>query len=120
MTNAPPKRWQSLQSAVRRARLSYTELAKLAGTTRQSISAYARGTRRPPENMVAILAEVLGVPADELRADAPSTTTSPEDIFKEIDGLCAVLDQRMETATTVVNEIKARREQLQQFVAGAA
>lgn len=116
MTNAPPQRWQSLQSAARRARITYTKLAALADTSRQSISAYARGTRRPSDEMIDRLAAILNVPADQLRVDVPSATTSLEERFNEIDGLVLVLDSRLKEAANAVEAVRAKRDELQQLV----
>lgn len=119
MTNAPPHPWWSLQSAIRRAGLNHTSLAQRAGISRPYVTALANGKRRPTDAIIGLLATTLGVPIAELRADV-SSATSPEEMLHEIDGLCAVLDQRIETVTTVVQEMKAKREQLQQLTTGAA
>lgn len=115
MTNAPPQPWLSLQAAASRARLSYTKLAALAGISRQSVSAYARGYRNPSPATVELLAEKLGVPADELRVDV-ALATSPEKMLDEIDGLVLVLDSRLKAAATAVEAVKAQRAELQQIV----
>jgi transcriptional regulator with XRE-family HTH domain len=114
MMNAPPQPWPSLKSAVRRSGLSYTELAKRVGISRQSVTAYARGDRHPSEETIAALAIELGVPYDELRADVPFAT-SPIEMFDEIDGLVSVLSVRLRDATTKLEEIKAMREQLHEL-----
>jgi transcriptional regulator with XRE-family HTH domain len=118
MTNAPPQPWPSLKRAVRRTGISYTDLAARLGISRQSVSAYARGYRRPSEDTIAALARVLGVPFDELRADVPFTTSPPDplEMLTEIDGLVSVLSTRLETVASAFEEIKAKREQLQQLV----
>lgn len=116
MTNAPPQPWHSLQSAVRRARLNYSKLAELAGTSRQSISAYANGRRCPSDETVALLAEILDVPVEELRVGVPLATTSPEEMLAEVNGMCAALDEHIEMTLSRVREIKAKRAALQQLV----
>ncbi len=115
MTSAPPHPWPSLQHAARQAGISYTELAERIGTSRQSVSAYARGCRRPSEDTIADLARVLGVPYDELRADVPFAT-SPLELVDEIDGLVDVLSTRLTSAINAFEEIKAKRAYLQRLV----
>lgn len=115
MTNAPPHPWASLQRAVRDARISYTKLAERVGISRQSVAAYASGTRNPSEETIADLARALGVSYDELRADVPfATSVNPTDILDELDGLVSLFERRMEKAATAFAEIQARREQLRQ------
>ncbi|MDX3661248.1 helix-turn-helix transcriptional regulator [Streptomyces sp. ID05-26A] len=119
MTNAPPQPWRSLQRAVREASLNYTSLAERAGISRPYVSAFANGRRRPSAAIIERFAEILNVPVEGLRVDV-SLATSPEEMLQEIDGLVAVLDERIQHATAHVQQIKDKRDQLEQLAAGAA
>lgn len=115
MTNAPPLPWWSLQKAVRQAGLNYTKLAELAGISRQYVGYLASGERRPTVEIITLLAGALEISPDEL-GEGVCLTTSPEEMLAEIDGLVEVLDKRIESATTAIEQIKAKRAYLQQLV----
>lgn len=114
MTNAPPHPWTSLQKAVQKAGLNYTSLAARAGISRQYVSHFATGRRRPSAHIVSLLADALGVPSDELAVDV-SLATNPQQMLDEIDGLVVVLQSRMEKAAAAFKDIQAKRDQLQQL-----
>lgn len=114
MTNAPPHPWCSLQKAVKTADLNYTKLGELAGISRQYISHLANGRRRPSVNIVSLLANALNVPVEQLSVDV-SLATSPQEMLDEIDGLVNVLSIRLKDATHAFEEIKAKRDNLQQL-----
>lgn len=114
MTNAPPLPWWSLQKAVRQAGLNYTKVAARTGLSRQLISYFASGERRPSADHIKTLSDVLHVSVEDLSVDV-ALATSPEEMLDEIDGLVKTLDQRIETATTEIQKIKKRRAQLVQL-----
>ena len=115
MTNAPPMPWWSFQKAVRQAGLNYTKVAARTGLSRQLISYFASGERRPSADHIKLLAELLNVSVEDLSVDV-ALATSPEEMLNEIDGLVKTLDQRIETATTAIQAIKNKRAQLEQLV----
>lgn len=93
-------------------RLSQAELAKAAGVSQGTISAYEHGAKEPGASVVARLAKALGVSADELLGVKPGKPVSEMDpetrkLWKRLKKL-RTLSYRDQRAVVRVLELMVR------------
>lgn len=73
-----------VQRGRKRANLSQAELADRLGLTRASIANLEAGRQRPSALHAAMLADVLGVPVQDLLPQAPGTSDPVQDAKEEL------------------------------------
>ena len=73
-----------MQRGRKRANLSQADLAERLGLTRASIANLEAGRQRPSALHVAMLADILGVPVQELLPRAPGTIDPVQEAKEEL------------------------------------
>ena len=70
---------ENLKKIREQRQLNQAELAKLLGTTRQTINRYERSEREPNIRTAVMYADALGIPIEDLTGQSGKPTTVPDD-----------------------------------------
>lgn len=95
---------ESLKSIRKQRGLNQAELAKLLGTTRQTINRYERSEREPNVRTAAVYADILGISIEELTGQKEKPTTVFGDELAETINSRPLLWQLMESLSRLDDE----------------